>query len=204
MNRIAKAALTAATAAAIIAGSASGAGASVSLDATNTGFIGKGDVQTAYAWNNATLQANAPGIDFQRVTTTSFDVACEFYTESTDIWFEGEGRDKIKHVDIVRVTHTATKDLATSASVDLKTVSRKNPNGDVNGFKVNGTDSTVESGDPVPAVGDACLGNGQGTIDPHIVSVTPVAEGNSDVLNVLLNGGNARQIFDFNAPVAVL
>lgn len=187
----------AATAAALAFG-ATAASAAVSVDpATGNGFIGKGDVQLAYGWNNATLQNNAAGVDFQQVTTTVVDATCEFYTESTNVWFEGTGKDKIKHTETVRLTHTAVKDFDTTASRDLATVSRKNPNGDVNGFKVTGG-LVTPSGDVIPAIGDACLGNGNGTIDPHISDVQIVSTTN--VLNVTYNG-NVKQIFDFNAPV---
>lgn len=40
------------------------AAATVSWDARGTGFVGKGDVQSAFGWNNAQFQANASGITF--------------------------------------------------------------------------------------------------------------------------------------------
>jgi hypothetical protein len=39
--------------------------ATVTFDpATGTGFVGKGDVQTAFGWNNAAAQRNAGGVTF--------------------------------------------------------------------------------------------------------------------------------------------
>ena len=37
---------------------------------TGTGFVGKGDVQVAFGWNNAQFQANATGLSFAYVATT--------------------------------------------------------------------------------------------------------------------------------------
>jgi hypothetical protein len=44
--------------------------ASVTFDAeTGTGFVGKGDVQLIYGWNNQALQANAGDVQFQAMTS---------------------------------------------------------------------------------------------------------------------------------------
>lgn len=50
-------------------GFASSANAAVAVDGTGTGFIGKGDVQTALGYNNAQMQSNAGSLTF----TTSQD-----------------------------------------------------------------------------------------------------------------------------------
>jgi hypothetical protein len=50
---------------------ASSANAAVAIDGTGTGFIGKGDVQTALGYNNAQLQAKADSLKF----TTSQDAS---------------------------------------------------------------------------------------------------------------------------------
>lgn len=45
--------------------------ASVTFDAsTGTGFVGKGDVQSLYGWNNAGLQANAASVQFAAFGTS--------------------------------------------------------------------------------------------------------------------------------------
>ena len=57
---------TVAATVATLALGATAASASVNVDpATGSGFIGKGDVQLAYGWNNATLQTNASSVGFQ-------------------------------------------------------------------------------------------------------------------------------------------
>ncbi len=54
-----------AAAAAVVVIAAAPATASVSFDSsTGTGFVGKGDVQTALGWNNAALQKNASSLTF--------------------------------------------------------------------------------------------------------------------------------------------
>jgi hypothetical protein len=63
MRRITKAA-TVAAATLIAIGAASTAHASVTIDSTGRGFAGKGDVQTAFGWNNQKLQTNAGGLSF--------------------------------------------------------------------------------------------------------------------------------------------
>jgi hypothetical protein len=40
------------------------AAATVTWDAHGTGFVGKGDVQSAFGWNNAQFRANSAGITF--------------------------------------------------------------------------------------------------------------------------------------------
>jgi hypothetical protein len=41
------------------------------LDADGTGFVGKGDVQTALGWNNQKLQSNATKLAFTTVQSAS-------------------------------------------------------------------------------------------------------------------------------------
>jgi hypothetical protein len=65
-------------AAAMVAFTASTAAiAAVTFDSTTgVGFVGKGDVQLALGgWNNATLQANAAGVTFDRETVTVTEVS---------------------------------------------------------------------------------------------------------------------------------
>jgi len=54
----------------------SGAGAAVSFDpATGTGFVGKGDVQLVFGWNNKALQDNAGSVQFRVASTTVSEVS---------------------------------------------------------------------------------------------------------------------------------
>jgi hypothetical protein len=43
---------------------------------TGTGFVGKGDVQLAFGWNNAELQRNASGVGFSYSAVESLEQDC--------------------------------------------------------------------------------------------------------------------------------
>ena len=66
------------------------ASAAVTFSETNgTGFVGKGDVQVAFSWNNKQLQANATGVSFsftqdatQAVTQTANQTASQTTSQS--------------------------------------------------------------------------------------------------------------------------
>jgi hypothetical protein len=51
------------------AGLATVAMASVTLNPDGTGFVGKGNVQLTFGWNNTKLQKNAAGVEFQTSRT---------------------------------------------------------------------------------------------------------------------------------------
>lgn len=62
-------------AAAALATVSTAAYAAVTFDAgTGTGFVGKGDVQLAFTWNNKQLQDNAANVDFRFVGETVTEV----------------------------------------------------------------------------------------------------------------------------------
>src|SRR5688572_8608251 len=55
--------------------------ASVSFDdTTGTGFVGKGDVQLAFGWNNKAAQDNAKSVVFSYEVEDTYDVTCEWVT----------------------------------------------------------------------------------------------------------------------------
>lgn len=56
---------------------ASSALAIVSLDADGNGFIGKGDVQTAFGWNNATMQKRHQDIKFEARNSADVEQDCK-------------------------------------------------------------------------------------------------------------------------------
>lgn len=47
---------------------------------TGTGFVGKGDVQEAFGWNNAQLQQSAGDVEFVVKSTAEYDFDCAWYT----------------------------------------------------------------------------------------------------------------------------
>lgn len=117
--------------------------AAVNFDtATGTGFVGKGDVQTAFAWNNHQLQGNASGLSFTYESEATYEAVCT--------WVTGEGTRGEK-------THTVTQkkkaSLESAVNYDARTKNQ------ITGFKLNGFGATTTTG-TVPTVGGACPGQG--------------------------------------------
>lgn len=125
--------------------------AAVTFDpATGLGFVGKGDLQTPWGWNDAKLQNSAAGVSFYYHTyqTGSYSAVCTFTT--------GEGtRGERTH----NVAHS--KDVVGSIESTVLHDARKNSQGKVTGFNLTGLGtgtSTVSSGS-IPVVGEPCPGN---------------------------------------------
>jgi hypothetical protein len=134
-----KFAIAAAVAAAAIS---SAAMALVTVDSNGYGFVGKGDVQLAFGWNNAAAQRNANAVSFHSQSSTSYEAVCT--------WTTGENtRGERVH----NVTHNrSTAVLSNIASDPRKT-------GQWTGYNLNGFGAVTTSGDPVPVEGGACMGN---------------------------------------------
>lgn len=130
--------------------------------ATGTGFIGKGDVQDAFGWNDADLQANAAGVTFTYVSEQVYEVTVE--------WLTGPEWKVTRHV----ITQTRTAGV--NASVVYET--RRNKQDKITGFDLLGLGSPTVSG-TVPAVGavlvDPQTGNPYPT-DHVVIAVEPVSE----------------------------
>lgn len=118
------------------------ASAAVTFDpATGTGFVGKGDVQTAFVWNNQQLQKNASGVTFSYESENTYDGVCQ--------WVTGEGkRGEKTHT----VSHKVSTGVASSIAYDLRVKNQ------ITGFNLTGLGSTTSSGS-VPEVGGPCMGN---------------------------------------------
>jgi hypothetical protein len=138
--------------------SASAAQGAVTMNSDGVGFVGKGDVQMAFGWNDRALQANAGGVTFNYVLAESFAITCS--------WTTGEGTkgEKTHHVD-----RTTTASVIGTLAYDT----RKNKNKDVTGFILDGFGTMTTSGE-VPEIGDTCLGAGAGATVTAIE--TPVDE----------------------------
>jgi hypothetical protein len=122
--------------------------AAVTFDpVTGTGFVGKGDVQTAFGWNNQQLQQNADGVGFTFDQSTRYSIVCQ--------WVTGEGTPGEKPHE---VTHKRTFQVNSAIAYDTRTRNQ------ITGFNLNGFGSDI-SPMPVPAEGGSCLGYGaEGTI----------------------------------------
>ena len=124
--------------------------ASVTVNADGTGFVGKGDVQVPFGWNNAVAQQKATGVTFAYIQSNIYSGVCE--------WVTGEGTRGMK-------VHTVTKSRNTEVVAGIAADPRKT--GQYTGWNLLGFGGSVSTGD-VPEVGGACLGEGA---DGHYTSV---------------------------------
>jgi hypothetical protein len=141
----------------IALGAAACVGASVVAYATVTfnpstgvGFVGKGDLQTSWGWNNAKLQTCAAAVRFYYHTEQSatYSAVCEFTT--------GEGaRGERTHL----VSHTIDRVNSVNSTVSYDT--RKNNQGVITGFNLAGLGAaaTVVATGEIPVLGGPCPGN---------------------------------------------
>jgi hypothetical protein len=118
--------------------------AAVTFDpGTGKGFVGKGDVQLAFNWNNKQLQTNAKDVTFTYNATENYEVVCTFVT--------GEGTKGEK-------THNVLREKSTI--VDSTVAYDPRVKNQITGFNLTGLGTTT--GDPAPMVGDACSGGSDG------------------------------------------
>ena len=111
---------------------------------TGTGFVGKGDVQDAFGWNDAGLQLRATGVTFTFGYTAQYAAVCT--------WTTGEGtRGENTH----HVTHKEEMEVASNVIVAL----RRNPQSMVTGFNLTGFGDGFSEGGELPVVGGPCPGN---------------------------------------------
>jgi hypothetical protein len=128
---------------------ASAASASVIFDSNGgTGFVGKGDIQVLYGWNNQKLQQNAGGVAFSYDATDVYDVECYWETVT------GQGRIIVHDINVPRHTR-----VNASVAYDARRNS-SGKNGDITCFNLSGFGSTTTNG-TVPAVGGTCPGQSQ-------------------------------------------
>jgi hypothetical protein len=119
--------------------------AAVTFDSsTGKGFVGKGDVQLAFGWNNAKLQANASGVSFTYNATDTYSATCSFVTGA------GTRGEQTHNVSIPR--HTSVN---STIQYDARTHKQ------IDGFLLTGFGATTTDG-TVPVVGDACVANDEG------------------------------------------
>ena len=119
------------------------AGAAVNVDSQGYGFVGKGDVQLAFTWNNKELQANAKDVTFSYESVDAYVATCS--------WTTGEGTKGEKDHD---VDHKKKTKINAAIAYDARLRNQ------ITGFNLNGFDleSTTTSGS-VPVVGGTCPGS---------------------------------------------
>lgn len=130
-----------------LAMTATAAFAAVTFDsATGKGFVGKGDIQVPWGWNDKQLQTNAGGVTFSYDATENYEAVCTFVT--------GEGTRGEK-------THNVARESSTAVNSQVAYENRTNPKSKITGFNLTGLGQTTESG-VVPVVGGACDGGPNG------------------------------------------
>ena len=110
--------------------------------ASGNGFVGKGDVQLAYGWNNKQLQDNAGGVGFTYQAQEQYKYDCTFTVEV--------GRDKVREPR----TQNRGKDTSLNALVQYDARTQKQ----ITGFTLIGLETTTTTGGEVPVNGDSCPG----------------------------------------------
>jgi hypothetical protein len=135
--------------------------ASVTVDpTTGTGFVGKGDVQLAFGWNNKQLQDNAGALTFTYKAQEQYKYDCTFTVEV--------GRDKVREPR----TQNRGKDTSLNASVQYDARTQKQ----ITGFLLTGLGTVTTTGGEVPVDGGSCPGGqfNDGVIsNVELVSSTP-------------------------------
>lgn len=161
-----------------IATSAAPAGAAVTFDgSTGTGFVGKGDVQTAFGWNDAKLQARAAGVTFstsapatQTLTSTATQDGTQAgtidVTRSVSCFIDGKRQDftnfgsregERSGTRTGSRTGTRAGTLSGTLASQITYDTRQNWSGKITGFRLTGFDPVT--GPVFTAAGDESWGD---------------------------------------------
>ena len=157
---------------------ASPAAATVTFDAaTGTGFVGKGDVQIVFDWNNKALQTHASTVDFRvdSVSETTWTCTKTVLT----------GNDEIKEIVQERSTTTSVQGLVTTVARD----NSKGKDGGITGFFLEGYEgtATLETDGPAPGT---CPASPSGFVYDQNAQTTELGGG----LEVTYDGENWHNI----------
>jgi hypothetical protein len=137
-------------------------GAVVFDGTTFPGFVGKGDVQLAFGWNNPQLQANASTVTFTYRIDERYSAVCRFTT--------GEGTPGEQ-------VHTLTIPKNINVNSNIAYDARKNSQDKITGFNLLSF-GTSSGGGNVPVVGGTCPGAGT---DGEWISVTGIGSGDESL-----------------------
>jgi hypothetical protein len=127
----------------------------VTFDASNgTGFVGKGDVQLAFNWNNRQLQDNATQVSFEYHSTNTYSVLCEYE--------EKNGNKAGQTFEVDQGKHQTVRG-AVNGDPRVK-------NSKFTGYNLMGWNGEASiTGNKVPGVGESCT---VGNDDGEVISVT--------------------------------
>ena len=161
-----KTAITLAISALLVAALAIPAVAAISFDApTGVGFVGKGDVQLVYGWNNKALQDNAASVKFRASTSAVTEVSWTCTNSNNQSVQERE-----------RTTTTTTQGVVSSIARERNQITGFG----LIGYSGTSTGSSTTDG---PAVNSCPSGPWSLTApagDPEVVSSTSTLEVSTD------------------------
>jgi hypothetical protein len=147
-----------AAAAATVVLAAAPAMASVSFDSsTGTGFVGKGDVQLAFGWNNKALQDNASNLVFSVSSTEESQWTC--------VKMVVTGNGSVNEIVQERSSTTTTEGIAYSIARE----NSKGKDGPITGFILNGYNGGVTTSHSGPAVG-SCPNDNSEFVEGSVVT----------------------------------
>jgi hypothetical protein len=125
--------------------------AAVSLDPlTGMGWVGKGDIQLAYGWNDKTIQTRSVEVDFEVQQQVTVAVTCQI---------EKRGVVEFK-------TASRNRSLSDTQDGDPRVKNARFTGYFLGGYKGQET----ASGDPLPKDGDACKAEGEDGVVTSVVS----------------------------------
>lgn len=143
-------------------------------------FVGKGDVQTFFVWNNQVLQANAAYIDFRLFSqaTTTWHCLKEVTNPQTG--------EIIQEIDIVHNSTETTQGFFTTLGRDIS----EGKNGPNTGFilTLDGTPTVVTDGPPT----NSCPDPNSGFVEGSSSTVS-----NGSGLQITKTGPNAGPWYNF-------
>ena len=153
--------------------------ATVTFDSsTGVGFVGKGDVQVPFGWNNAKAQQQANNVTFNYDSTSTYDVTIEFSTGNPD------------HPKSIE-DHVVTQEKSSTVAASVASDPRKT--GQYTGWNLRGFGVTTTTGDAVPTVGDSCPNGDLG--DCVVTAVTPVSSTGGLYVSDSVTGNGPTQIY---------
>ncbi len=125
-----------------------------------TGFVGKGDVQSAFGWNNAKAQTEAGNLTFTYIDQATYNLTCDLYFSPGN---SGES------------TYYETVTVSREQSVNDAVAYASRTEQQVNGFNLVGYSSQTGSNFDAPQIGDSCPRSiGRGIVTAvELVSSTP-------------------------------
>lgn len=148
--------------------------AAVTFDpGTGTGFVGKGDVQLAFGWNNTQLQSRATGVSFAAVSETVTEVS----------WICTNTKNENTQ-ERARTTTTSTSGIVSGVTRD----SKKQVSGfNLTGYSGTATENSSTDGPPT----NSCPTNWVLTTpagDPEVVSQSSTLTATHGGVTVALSG----------------